>query len=75
MKSFEFVAFNSSGKKKLGTIKAWSLAGAKKKMQERGFYIAQIKFHDDPVKNPFSFFKWVKELSSQMKELRFKNAC
>jgi len=65
MKAFEFVAFNSSGKKKLGTVRARSLSEAKKKIQQRGFYLASIKIQDSSVfygQNSFSFFKELKEL-------------
>jgi type II secretory pathway component PulF len=49
MKTFEFVAFNSSGKRKLGTVRAWSLSEAKRKIQQRGFYLASIKVQDSSV--------------------------
>jgi type II secretory pathway component PulF len=65
MKAFEFVAFNSSGKKELGMVKAWSLSGAKRKIQKRGFYLASIRTQDSSIfhsQNPFSFFKELKEL-------------
>ncbi|HWP91294.1 MAG TPA: hypothetical protein VNN20_03720, partial [Thermodesulfobacteriota bacterium] len=64
MKSFEFIAFNSSGKKKLGTVRAPSLPEAKKKILKRGFYLAHIKFHGGSgpySQNPISFFRWIKE--------------
>ncbi|MGH7889459.1 MAG: hypothetical protein ACRENF_02790 [Thermodesulfobacteriota bacterium] len=47
MKIFEFVAFGPSGRKELGTVKAWRLAEAKKKIQEMGFYLASIKIKND----------------------------
>ncbi|HJZ04532.1 MAG TPA: hypothetical protein VJ327_01560 [Patescibacteria group bacterium] len=40
MKAFGFVAFNLLGKKKLDTVKTWSLSEAKRKIQQRGFYLA-----------------------------------
>lgn len=43
MKTFEFVAFSPSGGKELGTVKAWRLAEAKRKIQEMGLYLASIK--------------------------------
>lgn len=43
MKTFDFVAFNSSGEKKLGTVRARSLSEAKKKIQQRGFYLVSIQ--------------------------------
>jgi hypothetical protein len=49
VKTFEFVAFSPSGKKELGTVKAWRLADAKKKIQEMGLYLASIKAQGDSV--------------------------
>lgn len=49
MKAFEFVAFDSSGKKKVGKEEAWSLLAAKRKIQQRGFYLASIKIQDSSV--------------------------
>lgn len=49
MKAFEFVALDSSGKKKVGTIEAWSLSEAKRKIQQRGFYLASIKIQGSSV--------------------------
>ena len=43
MKTFEFVAYNISGKRERGTVKAWSLSEAKTKVQKRGFYLASIE--------------------------------
>jgi type II secretory pathway component PulF len=74
MKTFEFIAFDSSGKKKVGTINAWKLSEAKRKIQQKGFYLASIKIQDGSVgsgiaitregnqenQNPFSFFKELK---------------
>jgi len=37
MKVFEFAAFDSSGKKKFGTVSARSLLQAKRKIRQRGF--------------------------------------
>ena len=42
MKAFGFVAFNSSGKKKLRTVKALSLSEAIRKIQQRRFSLASI---------------------------------
>ena len=49
MKDFKFIAFDSSGKKKLDTVRAWSLSEAKRKIQQRGFYLASIKIQDSSV--------------------------
>ena len=49
MKAFEFVAFNSSGERKIGTVRAWSLSEAKRKIQQRGFYLASIRIQDSSV--------------------------
>ena len=57
MKAFEFVAFNLSGKRKLGTVRARSLSEAKRKIKQRGFYLASISHGQ----NYFSFFKELKE--------------
>jgi hypothetical protein len=46
MKTFEFVAFDQSGKKRAGAINAWSLSEAKRKIQQKGFYLASIKIQD-----------------------------
>ena len=46
MKTFEFVAFDSSGKKRAGIINAWGLSEAKRKIQQKGFYLASIKIRD-----------------------------
>lgn len=65
MKTFEFVALNSSGAKKLGTVRAWSLLEAKKKVQQRGFYVTSIKIQessDSHSFNSFSIFKELKEV-------------
>ncbi|MGE5446446.1 MAG: hypothetical protein ACM3SR_17925 [Ignavibacteriales bacterium] len=74
MKTFEFVAFDSSGKKRAGKINAWRLSEAKRKIQQKGFYLASIKIQDGSVgsgikgegiqgtssQNPFSFFRKLK---------------
>ncbi|HEX3033843.1 MAG TPA: hypothetical protein VHT73_01760 [Thermodesulfobacteriota bacterium] len=65
MSTFEFVAFNPSGKKQVGTVKARSLGEAKRKIQKGGFYIASIKVRGGSVsdsQNSFSFFHELKEL-------------
>lgn len=64
MKAFDFVVFNSSGEKKLGTVTARSLSEAKRKIQRSGFYLASIEIQDGSVsdgQNSFSFFKELKE--------------
>jgi hypothetical protein len=64
MKTFKFVAFNTSGKKELGTVEAWGLSEAKRKIQQMGFYLASIKIQDSSVsygQKPFSFFNELKE--------------
>ena len=43
MKTFEFVAYDISGKRKQGKVKAWSLSEAKTKVQKRGYYLASIE--------------------------------
>ncbi len=47
MKTFEFVAFDSSGKKKAGLINARGLSEAKRKIQQNGLYLASIRIRDD----------------------------
>ncbi|MGH7790784.1 MAG: hypothetical protein ACREOB_00575 [Thermodesulfobacteriota bacterium] len=72
MKTFEFVALNSSGAKKLGTVRAWSLLEAKKKVQQRGFYVASIKIQessDSHSFNSFSIFKELKEAFFSKKKI------
>ncbi len=49
MKAFELVAFDSSGKRKFGKVRARSLPEAKRKIQQRGFYLASIKILDSSV--------------------------
>ena len=49
MKTFEFVAFGPSGRKEFGTIRAWRLAEAKKKIQEMGLYLASIKIQGESM--------------------------
>lgn len=46
MKTFEFVAFDSSGKKKAGLINARGLSEAKRKIQQNGLYLASIRIRD-----------------------------
>jgi len=48
MKTFEFEALDSSGKKKLGKVKAWSLAEAKKKIQQMGIYLVSLRTLESP---------------------------
>lgn len=62
MKIFDFVAFDSSGKKKLGAIKARSMSEAKKKIQQMGFYLASIETQDVSVSNSQSFFSFIEIL-------------
>ncbi|HSE83867.1 MAG TPA: hypothetical protein VLB01_04915 [Thermodesulfobacteriota bacterium] len=65
LKVFDFVAFDSSGKKKLGAVKARSMSEAKKKVQKMGFYLASIATQDVSVpdsQSPFSFIERLKEL-------------
>ena len=62
MKAFDFVAFNSSGKKKLGTVRARSLSEAKRKIQRKGFYLASIEIKDSSVSNGQNSFSFLKEL-------------
>ncbi len=63
MKTFQFVAFDPSGKKRVGAISAWRLSEAKRRIQQKGFYLASIKIQNGSVsqnQNPFSFFKELK---------------
>lgn len=65
MKDFEFAALDSSGVKKSGIVRASSLSEAKKKVQQKGFYITSIKIRDGSTSsggNSFSFLKELKEL-------------
>jgi type II secretory pathway component PulF len=64
MKVFEFAAFDSSGKKKFGTVSARSLLQAKRKIRQRGFYLLSIKIDDLSVsytRDSSSLFKELKE--------------
>jgi hypothetical protein len=64
MKAFNFVAYNSSGEKKLGTVRARSLSEAKRGIQRKGFYLASIEIQDSSDshgQNSFSFLKGLKE--------------
>lgn len=76
MKTFEFIAFDPSGKKRVGAISAWRLSEAKRRIQQKGFYLASIRIQDGSVgsavaikregsqgtssQSPFSFFKELK---------------
>lgn len=63
MKTYEFVIFDPSGKKKLGSVKAWGLSEAKGKIHQRGFYLASIRVQDSSVsynQKSASFFKEIK---------------
>jgi type II secretory pathway component PulF len=68
MKTFEFVAFDSSGKRREGKINAWRLSEAKRKIQKSGLYLASIRIQDGSVRsginsqNPFSLFRGLKRL-------------
>ena len=59
MKAFGLVAFNSSGKRKLRTVKALSLSEAKRKIQQRRFSLASIIIR--LWLEPFLIFKDLKE--------------
>jgi len=59
MKAFGFVAFNLSGKKKLDTVKTWSLSEAKREIQQRRFSLASIIIR--LWLKPFLIFKDLKE--------------
>ena len=62
MKAFDFVAFNSSGEKKLGTVRARSLSEAKRVIQRKGFYLASIEIRDSSGAHGKSFFLFLKQL-------------
>jgi type II secretory pathway component PulF len=72
MRVFDFAAFNSSGKSERGTVRAWSFSEAKRKIQERGFYLASITIHgtSSPDQNSFSFFRELKEFFFSTKKIR-----
>ena len=57
MKAFEFVAFNSSGERKLGTVRAGSLSEAKRKIKQRGFYLASIEIQGSSVESGVSLIQ------------------
>jgi type II secretory pathway component PulF len=65
MKNFEFVALNSAGRKEIGEVRAWRLEEAKRKVQQKGFYLVSIRIKDGSVsrigKNP-SFFDEIKNI-------------
>jgi len=70
MKAFEFVAFNSSGERKLGTVRAGSLSEAKRKIKQRGSEVSLIQSGikregiqgtSSHGQNSFSLFKGLKE--------------
>ncbi len=72
MKSFAFVAYDSSGEKKLGTVTARSLSEAKRGMQRKGFYLASIEIQDNSVshgQNSFSLLRGLKELFSSLEKI------
>jgi hypothetical protein len=62
LKLFDFVAFDSSGKKKLGAVKARSMSEAKKKVQQMGFYLAYIETQDVSASSSQSFFSFIERL-------------
>lgn len=62
MKAFGFIAFNSSGEKKLGTVRARSLSEAKRKIQRNGFYLASIEIQNISDSHNQNFFSFLKEL-------------
>lgn len=64
VKVFNFIAFNSSGERKLGTVKARSLPEAKKKIQKMGFYLASIETQDSSGSYGQGFFSFIMELFS-----------
>ena len=65
MKNFEFVALNSSGRREIGVVRAWRLAEAKRKVQQKGFYLVSIKIEDGSasgIGKNLSFFDEVKNI-------------
>jgi hypothetical protein len=62
LKGFDFVAFNSSGEKKLGTVQASSLSEAKKLIRRKGFYLTSIEIQDSSISNGQNSFSFLKEL-------------
>ena len=74
MKAFDFVAFNSFGEKKLGTIRARGLSEAKREIQRKGFYLASIEIRDSSAsrgQNSFSFLKELKEFLFSKEKINF----
>jgi hypothetical protein len=74
VKGFDFVVFNSSGEKKLGTVKASSLSEAKKLIRRKGLYLASIEIQDGSIfhgQNSFSFLKKLKELFLSKENINF----
>jgi len=74
MKAFAFVAFNSSGEKKIGTVRARGLSEAKREIQRKGFYLASIEIRDSSVsrgQNSFSFLKEMKEFFFSKEKINF----
>ena len=65
MKNFEFVALNSSGRKEIGVVRAWRLEEAKRKVQQKGFYLVSIKIQDritSRMGKELSFFEELKSI-------------
>jgi type II secretory pathway component PulF len=63
METFEFVAYNLLGKRKQGTVKAWSLSEAKTRIQKRGFYLASINTVESFANQSRSYFSLIRKLS------------
>ncbi len=64
MKNFEFVAFDSSGRKKWGALRASGLSEAKRKIQQKGLYLASLRLQEPSIfddQSSFSFLKQLKE--------------
>ena len=65
MKNFEFVALNSSGRKEIGVVRAWRLEEAKRKVQQKGFYLVSINIKDGSasgIGKDLSFFDEIKNI-------------
>jgi len=65
MKNFKFVALNSSGRKEIGVVRAWRLAEAKRKVQQKGFYLVSIRIKEGSVSRTgkgLSFFEELKNI-------------
>ncbi len=75
MKTFEFKALDSSGKKKLGKVNAWSLAEAKKKIQQMGIYLVSLKTQDSQEHHRATVLRngKVKTISDEKKSFSFFN--